>query len=259
MSDVSRQTKPTLILQLARELESRVLSGYYAMGQQLPSEPELAAELGVSRTTLREAVARLEARGLLAREHGRGTYVANSGGVSITALLEANMSITDMIESMGLRPGTTGVTAGFEAAPPEAARALGLHERDAALVVRRLRTADGRPVVYSIDYLPQWIPDLPQDASAYGGSLYELLAKCCEAPVASALAQIEPLKASGQVAERLELDAEQLVLALHQTHRLADERAVLYSIDYLRSDVFTVYVRREIPTDPTPHPHGDTT
>lgn len=262
MSDVkmfAHAPQPTLIQQLARELESRVLTGHYAAREQLPSEPELCAEFGVSRTTVREAVSRLEARGLLERQRGRGTYVAENGGLSIAALLEANISITEMIESMGLRPGTTEVTVGFEAPPPDAAGALGLHEPDAALVVRRVRTANGRPVVYSVDYLPLWIPDLPSDAAAYGASLYELLASCCGEPVAAALARIEPLKAVGDVADRLDLDGDQLVLALHQTHRLADERAVLHSIDYLRSDVFTVYVRREIPTHTdTPDPHGET-
>jgi GntR family transcriptional regulator len=249
--------QPTLIQQVADELERRVTSRRYAGGEQLPVELELCAEFGVSRTTLREAVARLEARGLLVRRRGRGTYVPENGGVSIAALLQANISITEMIESMGLRPGTTGVSVSLEAPPADAARELGLGPTDAILVVRRVRTANGRPVVYSVDHLPLWIPGLPHEAEAYGGSLYALLAQCCGEPVAAALARIEPLTATGEVAERLEVTGDGLVLALHQTHRLADEHAVLHSVDYLRSDVFTVYVRRQIPSPSTPDSLGD--
>ncbi len=250
--------QPTLIQQVADELESRVANRRYSSGEQLPTEPELCAEFGVSRTTVREAVARLEATGLLVRRRGLGTYVAENARVSIAALLQANISITEMIETMGLRPGTTGVGVAFEVPPADAARELGLEASEAILSVRRVRTANGRPVVYSVDHLPLWIPGLPHEAEGYRGSLYAVLARCCGEPVAAALARIEPLTATGEVAERLELAGDGLVLALHQTHRLADERAVLHSIDYLRSDVFTVYVRREIPTHPTPDSLGDT-
>lgn len=46
----------------ASELERRIVMGEYPVGSQLPPEPELAVSLGVSRTTLRDAVGRLEDR-----------------------------------------------------------------------------------------------------------------------------------------------------------------------------------------------------
>lgn len=236
---------PSLTERVAGELERRIAAGTYSRGSQLPSETYLSTEFQVSRPTLRDAVARLEARGLLRREHGRGTYVSD-GGTGITTLLEANLSITEMIEATGLRPGTKAVTAAYEAPNLEVARALRLDPHEAVLAVRRVRTANAMPAVFSIDYLPQWIPGLPVSADGYYGSLYTLLAECCGEPVGGALARIEPLAAKDDVAERLEVEQGQLLLALHQTHDLASGRPVLYSTDYLRNDVFTIYVRRAL-------------
>lgn len=61
---------------IAREkLLQRILRGLYAIGQRIPTEPALVAELGVSRNTIREAVASLVHDGLLERRQGSGTYV----------------------------------------------------------------------------------------------------------------------------------------------------------------------------------------
>lgn len=229
---------------MASELEAAIVAGAYRPGDQLPSEVELCAAFAVSRATIRDAIGRLEARGLLTRRRGSGTYVAVSPHPGVTTLLQANLSITEMIEQTGLAAGTSHVSVAYEVPPVEAVTALGLGASDAVFVVRRVRTADGVPAVFSVDYLPLSIADLPRDAAAYYGSLYALLAEACGEPVAGALARLEPLAAGGDVAVRLELEPGALLLALHQTHELRSGRRVLYSTDYLRSDIFTIYVRR---------------
>jgi GntR family transcriptional repressor for pyruvate dehydrogenase complex len=60
---------------VADQLRARILSGALAPGSKLPSERELAAQLEVNRLTLRAALARLEANGLIATRHGVGTVV----------------------------------------------------------------------------------------------------------------------------------------------------------------------------------------
>ncbi|MFI5610343.1 FadR/GntR family transcriptional regulator [Amycolatopsis sp. NPDC051903] len=61
--------------QVASELITRILDGELDLDEQLPSEVDLAAALGISRLTLREAVKALQNRGVLRIERGRGTYV----------------------------------------------------------------------------------------------------------------------------------------------------------------------------------------
>jgi GntR family transcriptional regulator len=235
---------------LSRELERRISIGAHTPGAQLPAETEFCAEFDVSRPTLRDAMSRLEALGLIDRHQGRGTYVTEQRRPGISTLLEANLSITVMIEQMGLRPGARQVSASYEAPDSSTAEALRLDPSDAVLVVCRVRTGDGVPVAFSVDYLAPWIPDLPRDSGAYQGSLYELLGEHCGQPVAGAVARIEPMVAPSTVAELLQITEDDGLMALHQTHELADGRPVLYSTDYLRNDVFTVYVRRAFPPPP---------
>lgn len=69
---------------IAKMLERMIVEGAFAAGQRLPSERELAAHLDVSRPSLREALHKLETRGLLETRHGGGTYVRNTLGEQLT-------------------------------------------------------------------------------------------------------------------------------------------------------------------------------
>ena len=71
-------TQPKLADSIVAELEQMILEGSLQPGQKLPPERELAIQFQVSRPSLREAIQRLEARGLLYRRQGGGTYVQNA-------------------------------------------------------------------------------------------------------------------------------------------------------------------------------------
>jgi DNA-binding GntR family transcriptional regulator len=237
----------------AGEIERRIVTGVYAPGAQLPNEAELAASVNVSRTTLREAVGRLAAKGLVTREQGRGTYVRAQSGVRISMLLEANLSVSDMIREMGLEPATTEVRVGIEVSPAHVSAAIGWREPASVLVVHRLRTADGVPAVFSDDYIVL-APGLPTAGPEYSGSLYELLARVHGRPVASGHARLSAGTATGDLARSLGLEEGGLTLVLSQVHQLGDGSIVMYSDAYLRNDVFTVHVRRGIPDRASPSP-----
>lgn len=70
------RTAPRAYEPVAHELLVLILGGHLAVGDRLPSERQLAARFGVSRTTVREALAALEARGLVVTRVGSGTFVA---------------------------------------------------------------------------------------------------------------------------------------------------------------------------------------
>src|SRR3954471_5295038 len=159
---------------VAREIERRIVLGEYAVGQRLPTEPELSTEFSVSRTTVRGAVSELQARGLVSREQGRGTFVRGTGRVQVSMMLEATLSVSSVIRGAGREPGTTGLTVAVEPAPPPVLTALRLPEGSRTIVVRRTRTADGTPTADSVDYLLE-VPSLPRDEAAYSTSIYELL------------------------------------------------------------------------------------
>jgi GntR family transcriptional repressor for pyruvate dehydrogenase complex len=84
-------------------LEDLVFGGELEPGQALPSETELAAELGVSRLTVREAVKALEARGLVRTQHGRRPTVAQPNAAPLSGYFSAALrrdpgALLDLIE-----------------------------------------------------------------------------------------------------------------------------------------------------------------
>ena len=72
---MDRRSPLPLHHQLQQALRAAVLEGRLAPGDALPSEPDLAQQTGVSRTTVRQAIEQLVREGLLRREQGRGTFV----------------------------------------------------------------------------------------------------------------------------------------------------------------------------------------
>ncbi|MDN3717153.1 pyruvate dehydrogenase complex transcriptional repressor PdhR [Vibrio breoganii] len=86
MQKVSFQSirQPKLSDVIERELETLILDGILSPGQQLPPERELAKQFDVSRPSVREAIQRLEAKGLLTRRQGGGTFVCESLSSNLT-------------------------------------------------------------------------------------------------------------------------------------------------------------------------------
>src|SRR5215217_9422113 len=103
------------------ELRQAIIGGTFQPGSQLPTEAELCDMLGVSRTVVREALRVLENDGLVARRHGVGTFVRN---LPIIKNLNFNFGITEMIESAGLKPGTSNLAIQKETADEEQAKQL---------------------------------------------------------------------------------------------------------------------------------------
>ena len=78
MSELTRVQPTRLSDVIMQQLEGRIVDGTYAAGERLPSERELARQLDVSRPSLREAIQKLEAKGLVTRRQGGGTYVSGA-------------------------------------------------------------------------------------------------------------------------------------------------------------------------------------
>src|SRR5437868_3971623 len=165
--------RSSLRYQIADVLRERLLGGEFEAGERLPSEPELARSLGVSRSSLRGAIALLEADGVVRRLHGSGTYVTDRP--LLRNDLRRNFGVSEMIATTGLEPGTARLRAAREPAPPDGAAALEIPAGAPLSVLRRVRTAGGRPVVESTDWCREEVLE-PSELSALGnGSVYAAL------------------------------------------------------------------------------------
>src|SRR5690625_4480847 len=93
-----------LYLQVIDEIKRGIDSGKYKENEKLPSEFQLAKLLGVSRTTLREALRIMEEKSIVTRRHGVGTFV-NPKPIFSSGIEELS-SVTTMIEQSGRTPGS---------------------------------------------------------------------------------------------------------------------------------------------------------
>ncbi len=242
LSDV-RSHRVSLTQSCADAIAGAISAGAYPAGAQLPAEAQLAANLGVSRATLREALHQLQQRGLIVRRHGRGTFVAKR---PIPKDLNRNFGITAMIRSGGYRPGTRGLAIREEAADAELAQSLGLAPGEPVTVVERIRLADERPVIWSRDAVRRDLFDV-SDAEALSredASMYGLLYKLRQVTVDRGIAELSPTAATVSLAERLEVKRGAPLMCIKQVDYDGAGTAVLCSVEYHVSDWISFTLER---------------
>lgn len=167
---VDRDSPVPLHQQVAVQLEAMIVAERLPPGSRLTNEVELADRLGISRPTVRTAIGYLVDRGLLVRKRGVGTQV-------VRAQLNRSLELTSLHDDLlraGRRPTTTVLQLAETPADAEVAAALAVAPGAPVTVLRRLRSAEGRPVALMTNHLPVGLlPLRAEDLEAYG--LYELL------------------------------------------------------------------------------------
>jgi GntR family transcriptional regulator len=146
---IDRDSPVALHRQIADDLAA-ALAGHYHPGERLPTESALMIKYGVSRITVRQALATLTVRGLLVRRQGKGTFVAERAPRG-----EARQSggFVDILTAQGLEPETRLLDFAERRADPQIVARLGL-TGDHALTFRRQYLLDGRPLALTEVWLP---------------------------------------------------------------------------------------------------------
>jgi GntR family transcriptional regulator len=153
----------TLRAQAAQVLREQVGSEYKT-GDRLPPEPELAKRMGLSRNTVREAIAELVTEGLLERRWGVGTTV-------LARRAQAAFSVTDVvpiwriIEAAGHEPSLARFSSKVLPVPEAVASELRLKEGIEMVYIERLFAVDGVVAVYLRDWCPTHIAGAKVDVS----------------------------------------------------------------------------------------------
>jgi DNA-binding GntR family transcriptional regulator len=163
--------------------------------------------------------------------------------------LNVNFGITEMIRAAGQNPGTSYLQVQRAEAEGEVATRLELPVGTPVIVVERVRTANGRPVVYSTDTFSQ---SLVGDADLDKGqllnrSLYEILETDYGLVIEYGIAQVLPCKATRYIAKRLSIPVGSSLLFLRQTDYSPADRPVLHSLEYHLPDAFDFIIVRRGP------------
>lgn len=234
---------PALYWQLAERVRERIADGHYAGGSQLPTEEALGREFGVSRITVRAALDRLAADGLVRRERGRGTFVTNR---TIELDLERFTDFAEEMAAAGFGQSSLVTHLAEEAATDEIAEQLGLVPGVAVVRIDRLRLADDRPLAFDRTYLPLRFGRLLDRAELATKTILHQLEVDFGIPIISGRYVIAAAMAKDDVAAILELAPGDPVLLVHRTSHTTGDARVFYQERHYRADrvCYTVDLRR---------------
>lgn len=216
----------------------------YKFQEKLPSEAQIQEMLGVSRSTVREALALLEQEGIVHKVQGKGTFLARIP-VKIEDGLEELRSTTDTIRSFGYTPGTKGFKVRRLRADTDMQQKLSLSKGDKVLTFERIRTANDEVAAYCIDTFPEKIFKGKIPENSYQGSMFEYLEQKLDIHIEYAVAEIMPAAFEGKMREKLGLPKDTFFLLLKQVHYDRQGKPMIYSMDYYNSNIFKFIVNRK--------------
>ncbi len=249
-SDVRlRADNRPLYVQAIDALRSLLQGGEYAAGMRLPSEPELAQRLGISRPTLREALQSLEEEGAIVRRHGVGTFVAEPRPV-----LDAGLEVLESIEQMARRGGLhvdMGKVVIAERPTSEVETAgLGLAAPEPALAVVRVILAEGKrglaPVAHLADVLPQRFLRKEELGAGFHGSVLDTLLARGWPSLSHSRTELLSEAASPELAHALHVAHGAPLMKLEAQLFAVDGQIVDYSTSYFVPGSFRFHVVRRV-------------
>ena len=168
---VADSVKP-LYLQLEEVLRQEIIDGHWQEGAKIPTENDLIAQYGVSRVTVRRAVAGLVSEGRLIRHSGKGTFVS---GIVMRNDVNMPQGWTETMRAQGCEPATDCIALiTVDGARIEAAYGISGYHNAFYRRATRIRSLNGRPLVYEIDYFPSPAYDFLTKEKLCG-SVFEVL------------------------------------------------------------------------------------
>jgi GntR family transcriptional regulator len=236
--------------QLESGLRDLIQSGHVGPGTSLPGELELAAELGVSRHTIRHALGVLTAEGLLRRERGRGTtVVAAHAPAPFERSLGTFYAFAWEVRARGAEQRSFVLERQIRPAGQAFSSRLGVEPTDQVEHIVRLRTADGDPLVLETSVLPRHYGQELDQAALERDSVYDVLERRCGLRVLGAREMIRPIVLGRSIARLLGIRPSSPAFQVERT-TWSDAGPIEWQESIVRGDRYLYSVdlqRRETP------------
>lgn len=222
-------------VQVSSQIRQRIASGALLPGDRMPPEEQLARSLGISRSTMRQALATLVSEGLLSRKAGDGTRVASPPTTEMG--FGAWSSFSSDLAAQGITVQTFSHEVSVIPADHEVARGLGIELETPVVFLDRVRGYDELPAVW----FRSWFhPRLGLDANAtFDGPLYRFLEERCGVTAAVSREEISAVKADTVQAQRLEVEAGDALMVRRRIVTDAAGHVLEYACNWYRPDRFT--------------------
>jgi GntR family transcriptional regulator len=202
---IDRSSPVPFYFQLAELLEQEIAGGRWEAGARLPSEPELCTQYGLSRTTVRQALGRLEQRSLIERAKGQGTFVRRERS-GLWLLQSSEGFFQDEVDRLGRTVTSQVLHAGHGPLPKWACTALELDPNSRGATLERLRFVDGLVALYVVNHLANHVAEPALAIANPNESLYRRLRERAGIVAHGGSRTLEAIAAEQRIAELLELE-----------------------------------------------------
>ncbi len=225
-TNIDRASYIPFYIQVMDALREAIGDGDLGPGDQLPGEPELCRIFDVSRTVIRQALKELELEGLILREKGRGTFVAEPKIEE--GLFQELTGFHHDMTTRGYRPVSKVLKQEIVPAPKKVAAYLGLDPDTPVIQIDRLRFVDGEPIVLVTTYLPYALFPALVEVDLRDQSLYAYLESAYGISIERGHRTLEAILANEYEAELLQVAKGAPLILLDSISFLADGTPIEY-------------------------------
>jgi GntR family transcriptional regulator len=232
---------------IAEDLRASFARTNYPDGHPLPSEHELCAAYGASRTTIRAALDWLEREGLVRRRQGSGTFYRSP---AIAKRLGSVVDFHTEAQKAGRTPRTRVLSLSVRPPSPAEAVVFGAEDAQGGIAeLKRIRYLDDEPGVLQRSFLSAAVLGRVKAERLNDKSLYAFLAERRGVKVHTIEETLEPALAEGDDAALLRVPAGTPVFRSHRMARDAGGRLIEISDNLVRGDIYRFTVRRRAGED----------
>jgi GntR family transcriptional regulator len=238
---INHRNRSNFTDQVADELEKAIRSRQYLPGHQLPSIEALAAHMEVGRSTIREALRMLQAKGLVEVVHGRGTFVCSQRIIRSSGSL---LSFTEITRERGMKPSSRILLEEVSMADKVIAAKLQIVPGDKVNVLKRLRLADDVPIALETSISPYVrFPSLLEQAWMPETSLFALLQEEYRVTPQTALQTVRAVMAGHKESQLLEIELGDPILLVETVTFDQHGVPIEFGQYYYRADRYEYRVR----------------
>ncbi len=223
----------TLHYRVRSHLLDLIKSGGVREGDQLPTEKELQEKFGVSRITVRNAVSQLAAMGLVVRQPGRGTFVAQT---KIEQELGRLTSFVEDMQALGFSSTARVVQIREVPAPAHVAACLNIKSGSPVVYMERVRLGNNEPLSLDVSYMPIDIGHRISKEDLVNNPIFSLLENKYQIALGEANYMIEASVANEDIARQLEINPGDPVLLIERRSYATDGRPLMQERLHYRGD-----------------------
>jgi GntR family transcriptional regulator len=233
---------PSLTDQVKENIKGRIVNNEF-VDDRIPSETDLAEELGVSRTTVRDAFSRLEIEGVIYRKQGAGTFV-NRPGLQIKSRLDEIWSYEAMLEAHGYTPSIKILTVDTIPAGNKLAAALNILEEETVLRIEKLFLENRQPVILVRNYIPVDLITRQYKKKDLKEPVFEFITRFTNQHLSYYLSELAPILSDAKLNEILRLSAPAPLISLEEVGYNELNEPILKASSFFRDDLLRLRLIR---------------